>query len=354
MNKIDVFIVGAGNIAYEHAKGVYAAKANLAGIIEVDEKRATEFLKAYPDIKCFKNIAEFMEYKPRGVELVIVAVPPPFHYEICSKLIDRNSHILCEKPLAVTAEEAYKLEELSKKSNVLMGCCESRFCGFEPIKLAAEYIANNKLGKVYLIEQKAINRQFRNGIEYQPETKWFINKKLSGGGPVMDWGVYDLAVIQTIMGGIVKCDVKYSKLANHLAPIDKQLEETYDVEEHGYVVSDLTDKNNNTFTYIEDRASVNNGPEFWYLRILGDKGGLDIKWLTWNAEFVYYSNFGKNGQVTENIQIDPNYNPHAFPVINMIEAIQTGGSPLINFENGALHIDYIQQAYKKSGFYSKP
>ncbi|NJI53856.1 Gfo/Idh/MocA family protein, partial [Bacillus subtilis] len=56
-----------------------------------------------------------------GIEAVSIATPNGTHYEICKAALNVGLHVVCEKPLCFTFEEAKELENLAKKKNRVVG-----------------------------------------------------------------------------------------------------------------------------------------------------------------------------------------------------------------------------------------
>jgi len=67
-------------------------------------------------------------------------------------------------------------------------------------KVAAEFSVPNLTGDIYAIHHNSIGHQSRPGVEYHPTARWFLNKAIAGGGPLFDWGVYDLSFHLGVLG----------------------------------------------------------------------------------------------------------------------------------------------------------
>jgi predicted dehydrogenase len=72
--------------------------------------------------------------------------------------------------------------------------CSGRHARLIPkFRKVKEIIGSGALGEIYYIHHNCVWRQNRPGIEFHPRAKWFLDKSQAGGGPLFDWGVYDLS-----------------------------------------------------------------------------------------------------------------------------------------------------------------
>ena len=100
--KIKVGVVGVGSLGQHHAR-IYSQMGNveLVGVLDVDLKKAAEVAAAH-HTRAFDDLDTFAGL----IEAAIVAVPTDRHFEISSKLMDKNLHLLVEKPIADKTDQA--------------------------------------------------------------------------------------------------------------------------------------------------------------------------------------------------------------------------------------------------------
>jgi predicted dehydrogenase len=195
-----IYFIGAGVIARTHAE----ASARVGEPVELrvaDPSPAAlaGFLQAFPDATAFVSAAEMLASEPaRDDDIVIVATPPFAHAEPALAALASGRNVLCEKPLAMTTGEADEMLEVSENHGRLLGCCSTRFSGLPHTEAVKQALRSGVLGEVYHVS--FINRwsRSRSGIEYQPDSRWFLDSSLSGGGVLMDWGPYDISTLDDI------------------------------------------------------------------------------------------------------------------------------------------------------------
>ncbi len=116
MKKIRVGVIGVGRLGREHAR-LYASmkKSVLAGVVDTLRERAGEIAR-----KC--RTESFTSYSSLfgKVDAVSIAVPTDLHYKIAKDFLERDVHVLLEKPIAQTLSQAKKLILLSERKKVIL------------------------------------------------------------------------------------------------------------------------------------------------------------------------------------------------------------------------------------------
>jgi UDP-N-acetylglucosamine 3-dehydrogenase len=116
---VAVAVVGAGNMGRHHARN-YAdlPGADLRAIVDAEPRRAQELAARY-GAATFSTVPELLDRAPE-VTAVSVAVPTSLHEDVAGALLDAHRHVLIEKPIAGTVEEAERLIELAAERSVVL------------------------------------------------------------------------------------------------------------------------------------------------------------------------------------------------------------------------------------------
>jgi predicted dehydrogenase len=116
MNTLHVGVVGVGHLGYHHVRN-YAAlpEVRLTSVADVDERRANDVASEF-GVKSFRD---YRMLEPL-VDAVSVAVPTSAHFEVTRFFLERKKHVLLEKPIATTVEEADELIRLSEQNGVTL------------------------------------------------------------------------------------------------------------------------------------------------------------------------------------------------------------------------------------------
>ena len=177
----------------------------LAGAFDIDAARGCEFGvslgvaagRCYPD---YQTLFREEAARPDGIEAVSIATPNNTHFAICRAALEAGLHVVCEKPLCFTSEEARILQELSHKQQKIVGVTYG-YAGHQLIQQAREMIRQGLLGEI-----RIINMQFSHGfhsraVEAQnPSTRWRVDPRFVGPSYVLgDLGTHPLFIAETMV-----------------------------------------------------------------------------------------------------------------------------------------------------------
>jgi predicted dehydrogenase len=110
-------VIGAGHMGRYHAGKLAACKGvELAGVVDADPARAAELAKKH-GCPAFSHFSEMFSVEPNAV---IIAVPTDRHHEVGMACLERGMHVLVEKPIATTAEQADELIATAERRRVVL------------------------------------------------------------------------------------------------------------------------------------------------------------------------------------------------------------------------------------------
>jgi len=194
--KLRVGIIGTGWIAGTHMK-VYQRMPDveIVALADLVPGKAEAFGKTYgiPNAKCYPSHKELID--SGEVDAVSVCTYNTTHAECTIYALEKGVHVLLEKPMCLTLEEAVEICRAEKKS----GCVLS--IGFQPrfdnsMKLVKEIVESGALGKIYYIQTGGGRRR---GIP-APFGTTFIEKEKGGMGALADIGCYSLDMLLNAIG----------------------------------------------------------------------------------------------------------------------------------------------------------
>jgi predicted dehydrogenase len=133
----------------------------------------------------WRNMLETETNRSDGVDAVVIATPPGTHLEIAREFLSRGVHVLCEKPLTASLEEALQLEEEVKKSPTVFAVGHY-FSGYPILRHARRLIADGEIGDVRAIEAR-FNPGFAPTDVTQPSEKrhWRFGTKAMGKAAIL-------------------------------------------------------------------------------------------------------------------------------------------------------------------------
>ncbi|MCD6419616.1 MAG: Gfo/Idh/MocA family oxidoreductase, partial [Synergistetes bacterium] len=105
--RIKVGVVGVGYLGRHHAR-IYSEMPNveLVGVVDIDKKRAEDIARIYQTAPYYDHTTFIEKESPDAVSIV---VPTTSHFEIARDFLAKDIHILVEKPVTRTVEEAAEL-----------------------------------------------------------------------------------------------------------------------------------------------------------------------------------------------------------------------------------------------------
>ena len=147
-----VCVVGAGNWGENHIR-VLDELGVLSGIVDKDESRLEYFGNLYGEVELHPSLNSALSSSFDGY---VVATPASTHFDISMKIIENGHHVLVEKPLAMTVQEAETLNELAsdKSINLMVG----HLLLFHPAILRIKKLIDQKrIGKLQYIYSNRLN-----------------------------------------------------------------------------------------------------------------------------------------------------------------------------------------------------
>src|SRR3954471_19815392 len=191
--QLRVGIIGGGWPGQQHAKGYAAAGGfKVAAIADLIPSRREKFLSEHPRAKQFAEASELLAED--DIDAVSVCLPNNLHASTTIAALKAGKHVMCEKPPALNAGEAKKIESAANKSGkIVMYSVQRRFGGAE--QAAKQAIDKGYAGDVY--HARAVWMRTR-GIPQG--TGWFTEKGKSGGGALIDIGVHLLDLAWYLLG----------------------------------------------------------------------------------------------------------------------------------------------------------
>ncbi|NLP49310.1 Gfo/Idh/MocA family oxidoreductase [Bacillus sp. RO1] len=183
----------------------------IAAVCDYNESLAKETAIECGDISYFSDYKELIQLKE--IDFVYVAVPPAVHYEVVMFAFQHNKHVLCEKPLANSEEEAEAMLRAAEKSGLAHAMhfplvYEKAFATIE------DYVNKDSFGKIKRITLKMHFDQWPRPWQ---QTNWIASRKQ--GGFIREISPHYLQLILHFFGPVkeVKSYVDY--------PSDPQLSE---------------------------------------------------------------------------------------------------------------------------------
>lgn len=203
-------MVGGGansQIGYMHRSAALRDQnfALIAGAFDIDPERGRAFgeqLGVDPE-RCYSDYLRLIEQearRPDGIEALSVATPNGTHFSITKAALEAGLHVVCEKPLCFTLEEAETLKEIAKANQRIVGVTYG-YAGHQLIEQARQMIAAGELGEIRMVHMQFAHGFHSAPVEAQNEaTKWRVDPSVAGPSYVLgDVGTHPLYIAEVML-----------------------------------------------------------------------------------------------------------------------------------------------------------
>jgi predicted dehydrogenase len=194
--RIGYAIVGVGKLTAQELLPAFRAskRSRLRAIVTDDHDKGLEYAESYglSENDVFGYDAFDRLESRDDVKGVYIVLPNNLHREYVERAARMGKHVLCEKPLATSVEDAEAMVRACKSAGVLL--MTAYRCQYTPQHWAArDAVQSGQLGRVGLIE--SVHAQ----LEDDPDV-WRLKRAMAGGGPLPDIGLYCLNTIRFVLG----------------------------------------------------------------------------------------------------------------------------------------------------------
>ena len=191
-------VIGAGGVATRRTipEGIMAAaNAELAAVMDADEKRAKQVSEQFGGVPCFYSEDDLLA-RP-DVEAVYIATPTYVHGAQTVGALEAGKHVLVEKPVAMSTEEALQVKAAAEGKGLKLGTgFMMRHHGAH--KKILELVESGSLGKLVMGRAQL-------SCWYPPmEEAWRQDPELGGGGSFIDMGNHCIDLLEMFLGKVVE------------------------------------------------------------------------------------------------------------------------------------------------------
>ncbi|SET54579.1 Predicted dehydrogenase [Oceanobacillus limi] len=301
MKDINIGIIGLGAIGERLLKQFNAhAATTITAISDVNEQRIAEMQELLPGVRTYSDYHDLIT--DETVDVVYVAVPPKLHHPIALAVLEAGKHILCEKPLANSYQEAEEMQEKAKSVGVV-NAINFPLPYSNSAQQLADQIQSGRIGEIKRIE---LTMQFPEWPRAWQQNDWIAGREQ--GGFIREITPHFIQLTQRVFGSI----------SNIQSFID--FPENEEACETGVIARmELKDS---TPILINGLSSIGKKEELAY-RVYGDKGVISL--LNW-GQLILTSKEGEE-VLTER-------QPYPGLIDELVKAVAGERASLVTFEEG--------------------
>ncbi|MFP4355137.1 MAG: Gfo/Idh/MocA family protein [Phycisphaerae bacterium] len=338
---VNVAVIGLG-IGRNHLKSYLSnPQANVVGICDADPKKlmAVAADTGIDEDACFTDYKDLLARADSlDLQAVSVALPNFLHAPVTKAAFQAGCHVLCEKPIAMTAAQGRQMIAAGKKAGrTLMINLSFRYTAqSRALKRAVE---EGLVGDIYYGRTVWHRRRGLPGFG-----GWFGQRDKSGGGPIIDLGVHRLDLAMWLMGNPRPVTVSASTYNVIGAAEAKKQGKAFDVEDLGGAL--IRFDNGATLILEASWAGFAEKREDMVTQLWGTEGGLAQRNVGEGYDFEALL-FQEKGQSLWSSKLQQPMGPCPSAYEEFIEAIMENRKPLSPGEHG-LDVQLILDAIYKS------
>ncbi|GAB2567415.1 Gfo/Idh/MocA family oxidoreductase [Gracilibacillus alcaliphilus] len=268
-------VIGAGSISDGHFQSYYNnEQTEVFAVCDLNEARAKEKAAKYGASHVYTDYHELLANQE--IEAVSICTWNNTHAEISIAALQAGKHVLVEKPLCKTVEEALAVEQAVQDSGKILqvGFVRRYAANTEILK---RFIDNGDLGNIYYAKASCLRRLGNPG-------GWFSDKERSGGGPLIDLGVHIIDICWYLMGKPKVKSIRgntYHQLGNRSNVENLDFYKAADYDPDKNTVEDMA----NALITFENGASIMVDVSFTLhakedkiaVNLYGEKGGAELE-----------------------------------------------------------------------------
>ena len=343
MSKIRVGIIGTGGISRCHMHGYRALPddCEVVAACDINEPK----LKAYGEE--FGITALYTDYNEmlaaEGLDAVSVTTWNSAHCAASIAALNAGVNVICEKPMAMNAAEAIKMESAAKKNGKLLQIGFVRRFGTDA-EAALDFVGSGAAGDIYFANVSYLRRNGCPG-------GWFGDVRYSGGGPLIDLGVHVMDLAR-YLAGRPKPVAAYGVTYRNISAVDDGTPKAWVVDTTGDFERNVEDFatgfirfDNGFVMHIAASFSLNIKQDCGDVEIFGTKAGIKL-----GAPSEYYTSDGKNGVITGEKYDRPSDFTSMFDyeLAHFVGCVKNGTSCRAPAEDGVALMQMIDAIYESA------
>jgi predicted dehydrogenase len=293
MQKIRLGMVGGGQGAFIGDVHRIASRIDnrfdlVAGALSSDPTRAAESA-AEIGISTDRSYASFADMalaestRDDGIQAVSIVTPNHLHFPVAKAFLEAGIHVICDKPLTSTLEQAKALVEIAQNSEAMLAVTYN-YSGYPMIRQAKEMVSNGLLGKIRLIQVEYAQDWLATSLETsgQKQAAWRTDPAQAGaGGSIGDIGTHAFHLAEFVSG---------LEAQSLLADLDSFVSGR-SLDDNAHILLRYSGGAKGMLWASQIAIGKENG---LYLRLYGEKAG--IEWKQENPNYLVFTPFNEPSQ----------------------------------------------------------
>jgi predicted dehydrogenase len=180
------FISSSGHIPAYIKRSQEVGDVEILALADVSPERRNLAQQALPDARIYGDYEGLLRAEAANLDFIDIATPPLYHAAIAEAALGAGLHVLCEKPLTFTVEEARALLDHAKSAERVLYPCHN-YKHAPMIKKIREIVRSGRIGKVRSVTLNTYRDTHAKGVA-EWNSDWRRYRQYSGGGIGVDHG----------------------------------------------------------------------------------------------------------------------------------------------------------------------
>lgn len=196
--------------AHRMAAGLDNRFQFVAGALDIDPQRSCDFGRrlGLPEDRAYGSWQEMLdaeESRTDRLDLVTIATPNVTHFEIATRLLESGFHVLCEKPMTMTPDEAARLVDTAQQSGRICAV-NYGYTGYPMVRHMRAAVSRGDLGRIRVVVAEFAGSFFADAADDDnPRVRWRFDPQRAGVSAVMgDVGIHALHMACFVTGQNVR------------------------------------------------------------------------------------------------------------------------------------------------------
>jgi predicted dehydrogenase len=300
--------------------------------VDLDEARAESLREMQPGARATADYREALS--DAQVDAVTVCLPHNLHAPVSVEAAEAGKHVLCEKPMAASLEEADRMIAAAERAGVVLMIAEN--VRFNPLfHRIRELLQDGVIGQPALIHMTRQAYLTRSFLDDRP---WFLDSQAAAGGIMMAGGIHDFETMRMLIGEVES--VQALRARQRFRQMEGDDTSVAMVRFRGGAVGVLIE------SFVMKSLTTAAGLEVHTLRIDGDLGSLSVRDGRTIRLFSERDDFLPGGALAQHEIHVPPADTFALEIEHFMQSIRSGEEPITSGRSQRRPLEIVLAAYE--------
>lgn len=326
-----VAVIGCGWAGSRHARALRGAGARVSWLVDLDRSRAEALRAELPAARVAEDYCEALG--DGALDAVAICLPHALHAPVAVEAAEAGVHVLCEKPVAGTLEDADRMIEAAERAGRVLMVAEN--VRFSPLyERVRELLEGDAIGRPALVQ---VTRQAYLTRSFLEDRRWFLDERMAAGGIMMSGGIHDVEMLRMLVGEVESVTALRAR------------QRFAEMEGDDTSVALLAFCDGTVGTVVESfcmkSLTTAAGTEVHTLRLDGDLGSLTTDDGRTIHLFSERGDLLLDGAPVEHVIHVPPADTFALEAAHFLESLRTGREPLTSGRSQRRALEVVLAAY---------